>query len=268
VRASRSGNADGLYGSTTWREATIPRLGVGPVFATLCATRRQSALGWTAAIALLMTAAASLLHGAPPRPAGSLEWRETDSRVTARIDGWPLDRLLETIAAKTRWQVFVDPGARHEVNAKFTALAPGEALRRLLGPLNFVLVPATDARSQPKLYVFHTSRAAATQRIEGAPESPRGRRLNDELILRLKSGSAESIDALAARLGAKVIGRSDELRAYRLKFERAEAAEAARRQLAGEDGTRSLDSNYLVERPDPAAAELPRWRASTSRPNP
>jgi hypothetical protein len=64
------------------------------------------------------------------------------------------------------------------------------------------------------------------------------------------------VDDLAARLGAKVIGRSDELRAYRLRFESAEAADAARRQLAGEDGTRSLDSNYLVDRPDPAAAEL------------
>jgi len=219
--------------------------------------RWLTTLPWIAAIGLLMAASQRVLPAESARPSGGLEWRAADSKVSARIDGWPLDRLLESIAARTRWQVFVDPDARHEVNAKFKELAPGEALRRLLGPLNFVLVPPADARSAPKLYVFRTSRSAATQRIEAPPDAGRhGRRLDDELILRLKPGSGESIDDLAARLGAKVIGRSDELRAYRLKFESAEAADAAGRQLAGEDGTRSLDSNYLVDRPDPAAAEL------------
>lgn len=231
---------------------------VGLVFAYIVRVLRwRPALVWIAAIGLLMAAAPGFLLAANPGPSGSLEWRTADSKVSARIDGWPLDRLLGTLAAKARWQVFVDPDAQHLVNAKFNELAPGEALRRLLGPLNFVLVPATDARTAPKLYVFRTSRAAATQRVEAPSDGgPRGRRLDDELILRLKRGSAVDIDDLAARLGAKVIGRSDELRAYRLQFDSAEAAEAARRQLASEDGTRGLDSNHVVDRPDAAAGEL------------
>ena len=226
---------------------------------TMRVSRCRPLLSWIgiAAIGFLMAAPVRSLLAEGSRPSGDLAWRAADSKVSARIDGWTLDRLLETIAARTRWQIFVDPDARHRVNAKFSDLGPGEALRRLLGPLNFVLVPAADARSAPKLYVFRNSRAAATQRVAAPPDTgQRGRRLDDELILRRKPGSSEDIDDLAARLGGKVIGRSDELGAYRLKFDSAEAAEAARRHLAGEDGTRSLDSNYVVDRPDPAAAEL------------
>lgn len=191
------------------------------------------------------------------RSPGRLEWRTAENRVSAQIDSWSLDRLLETIAAKTRWQVFVDPEARHQVNAKFSELAPGEALRRLLGPLNYVLVPASGMTGTPRLYVFRNSRGAATQRVQAPSEAgSRGRRLEDELILRLKPGAKGNLDELAARLGAKVVGRSDELGAYRLKFDSAEAAEAARRQLAGEDGAPGVEANYLIERPDPAAAEL------------
>ncbi len=213
---------------------------------------------WTGAtlLGLAVVAATLCAVAAPARLAGRLDWRPAENKVTADIDGWPLDRLLETIAARTRWHVFVDPQARHDVNAKFTDLAPGEALRRLLGSLNFALVPA--GQGSPTLYVFSTSRQAATTRIAAPPtEAHRSRRIEDELIVRLKPGSNAKIEDLAAKLGAKIVGRADALGAYRLKFADAAAAEAARAQLAGADGTRAVDSNYLVDRPASGEALLP-----------
>ncbi len=213
---------------------------------------------WTRATLLGLAAAVSALLAstAPARPPGRLDWRPAENKVTADINGWPLDRLLETIAARTRWHVFVDPQARHVVNAKFSDLAPGEALRRLLGSLNFVLVPASNAA--PTLYVFSTSRQAATTRIAVPPtEERRSHRLKDELIVTLKPGSDAKIEDLAAKLGAKIIGRSDALGAYRLKFAAAAAAEAARAQLMGTDGTSRVDANYLVDRPPSGEALLP-----------
>jgi hypothetical protein len=183
-----------------------------------------------------------------------LDWRVAENRVSAQIDGWPVEKLLETIAARTRWQVFVDPAADHVVNAKFRDLPPGEALRRLLGGLNFALVP--DTNSVPKLYVFRNSRQAATVRIAvPAGDDSGSRRLVDELIVTLKPGATESIEELARRLGAKVIGRSDELRAYRLKFENEAAADAARSELADGDVARA-DYNYVIDRPESAEALL------------
>jgi hypothetical protein len=205
---------------------------------------------------LLATGAAAGDRGVPSRPAGRLDWRVTENRVSAQIDGWTLDRTLEAIAAATRWQVFVDPSAEHRVHAKFAQLPPGEALRRLLGSLNYALIPADAA--PPRLYVFRNARSAATQRIEGPiGRDPRGRRIDDELIVRLDRDSQESIEELAQRLGATIVARSDELGAYRLKFTDAEAAALARRELEGQDGGARVDANYLVERPDAAGASLP-----------
>lgn len=205
---------------------------------------------------LLATGAAAGDRPTPSRPAGRLDWRIAENRVSAQIDGWSLDRTLEAIAAATRWQVFVEPGAEHRVYAKFAQLPPGEALRRLLGSLNYALIPADKA--PPRLYVFRDARGAATRRIE-APlgHDPRGRRIEDELIVRLGRDGEESIEELARRLGATIVARSDEVGAYRLKFADAAAAARARRQLEDEHGAARLDPNYLVERPDAAGASLP-----------
>lgn len=222
------------------------------IVAVMRAFLNGSLRGLAAALLLLGSVAAGT---APPAKTPALDWRVAEDRVTADIDGWPLDRLLETIAARTRWQVFVDPAAAHTVSAKFRELPTGAALRRLLGTLNFALVPVPDA--PPRLYVFRDARQAATLRI-AAPAlhetDASGRRLLDELIVTLKPDAGESIDDLARRLGATVIGRSEDLKAYRLRFESEAAANAARRELA-EAGVRT-DFNYLVDRPDTAEAVL------------
>lgn len=188
-----------------------------------------------------------------PATVPSLDWRVAEDRVSAQIAGWSLDQLLEAVARKTRWQVYLDPAAEHVVNAKFRDLPPGEALRRLLGPLNYVLVSGTN--SPARLYVFRDSRRAATLRIAvPAGEAAGGRRLVDELIVTLQPDSPETIEEVARRLGARIIGRSEDLRAYRLKFASAAAADAAQRELAG--GAAHVDFNYLVERPEAAEAAL------------
>jgi hypothetical protein len=120
----------------------------------------------------------------------------------------------------------------------------------LLGPLNSVLVPATNGPS--RLYVFRTSMSAATNRVDGIAGRDRagGRRLKDELIVTLGRDGKGKIDELAARLGAKVIGRSDELGAYRLKFENEAAADAARAKLESGDSGAGAFANYLMDQPD------------------
>src|SRR5882757_5175941 len=88
-------------------------------------------------------------------------------------------------AAAAGWKVFVEPGTTHTVSAKFKNLPPGEALRLLLGDLNFALIPETNA--SPKLFVFRTSQGNATQLVR-APKSGngRGKIIPNELIVTLK----------------------------------------------------------------------------------
>jgi thermitase len=174
--------------------------------------------------------------------ADSLVWRA--GGVDADIRSLPLPALLEQVAAATGWQVYVEPGAAHDASAKFSNLPPGEALRLLLGDLNFALVPQTNA--SPRLYVFRTSRGNATQLVKPAVHRL-ARAIPNELIVRLKPGA--NIDDLAQTLGAKVIGRIGVLNAYRLQFQDAAAAEAARRLLEANPDVQGVESNYIVDQP-------------------
>src|SRR5439155_4145716 len=71
----------------------------------------------------------------------------------------------------------------------------------------------------------------------------------NELIVTLKPGSKESIDALAKRLGAKVVGQLDGLNAYRLRFENEAAAQNARAELDSDSDVASVEYNYSVAAP-------------------
>lgn len=175
------------------------------------------------------------------RCADTLSWNTNQNRVTADIKSTGLVNVLERIAQKTGWQVFVEPETLHTVSAKFKNLPPGEALPLLLGDVNFALLPATNGLS--RLYVFRTTRQNATQLVK----APKAKVLEDQLIVRLKPGV--NADELARSLGAKVTGRIDSLNAYRLKFDDAAAANAARDQLAANPDVSGVDSNYAVDRP-------------------
>src|SRR5436309_414449 len=149
--------------------------------------------------------------------ADSLVWRTAESRVDAQVDGWPLERVLQTITAATGWQVYVEPGTEHDVTARFTDLKPADALLRLLGEVNFALLPRADGPSE--LFVYRHSVSEATQLVH-APKHPwAGKPIGNELIVTLKRGSPRDIERLEKKLHATVVGRLDGIGAYRLRFD-------------------------------------------------
>src|SRR5205823_9082195 len=109
-----------------------------------------------------------------------------------------------SIASATGWQIFVEPDTQYTVTTRFHNLKASDALRRLLGELNFALLP--QASGATKLFIYRTSVHEATQLIQ-PPKKNRGqtgagKAIPNELIVTLKPGSKESIEALAKRLGA------------------------------------------------------------------
>lgn len=192
--------------------------------------------------------ASALLGGFCAAATDTFNWRTNQNRVTADIKGGDLPDLLERIASVTGWQVFVEPKTTHNVSAKFKDLPPSDALRLLLGDLNFALLPGTN--TTPRLFVFRTTMQKATQRVHAKSDesSAQAKVIPNELIVRLKPGA--KIDDLARLLGAKVVGRIDGLNAYRLQFDDAAATEAARGQLAGNADVASVEDNYTINRPE------------------
>src|SRR5688572_22000119 len=172
-----------------------------------------------------------------------LDWRTSQDKVTADIKNWDVQTLLEHVASATGWQVFLEPGTKYTVSAKFKDRAPGEALRLLIPPLTAVLLPQSNA--PPKLCVYRTSVREATQRI--IPVIKKKGHIANELIVKLKPG--EKIDELAKRLSAKVVGKIDGMNAYRLRFDNADSVSSARETLQSDPSVESVDYNYPVFRP-------------------
>ena len=172
----------------------------------------------------------------------SLVWNQTADRVSANLHGEPLWPLLEDIAHQTGWHIFVEPGSTRAVSTKFKNLPSGEALHMLLGDLNFALVPQTN--SFPRLYVFRTTMQNATQpvAVNLAPKH-----VPNELIVKLKPGV--DIDAIAKALGAKVIGRNEELHIYKLQFPDEAGTDAALGQLKTNSDVEAVDYNYILDPP-------------------
>lgn len=182
--------------------------------------------------------------------ANSLYWNTNANRVTAELKSAPLASVLREVSAATGWKVYLEPETSVRVSAKFKDLPPGQALPLLLGRLNFALAPGTNTGS--KLFVFRTSATRATQLVppqSAAIEAGNTNLLANELIVRLTPGA--TIDEVAAKYGAKVKGRIDDLGAYRLEFSDEEAADAARQGLAANEDIQSVDDNFSIDRPIP-----------------
>jgi thermitase len=186
--------------------------------------------------------------GARAAGTNSLVWHKAADRVDADIRGEALWPLLEQIAETADWKVFVEPGSDRNVSAKFKNLPSGDALKMLLGDLNFALVPQTNAPSL--LYVFRTTMQHATKQVAVAKPA---KRIANELLLKVKPGT--DIDALAKLLGAKVVGRLDKLGLYRLQFGDAAATDAALGQLQNNNDVAAVDYNYSFD-PPPSAVPL------------
>jgi hypothetical protein len=178
-----------------------------------------------------------------------LIWHPASDRVDADVRAWDLPKLLEQIARQTGWRVYVEPASAHTTSAKFKNLPANDALRMLLGDLNFALMPRSNAA--PQLYVFRTERQNATRLVRGS--KPTAKHVANELLLRLKPGA--DAEVLAKLLGAKVIGRLDRLGLYRLRFDDAAAVDAALLRLQNNSDVLEMDYNYYFE-PPPLAQPL------------
>jgi hypothetical protein len=182
---------------------------------------------------------------APASETNSLVWPAGRDRVSADIHSEALWPLLEDIAHQTGWHIFVEPGISQNASVKFHDLPAGEALRKLLGSLNYALVPETNGPQQ--LYVFATVMRNATRRVAATAKTVPMRHVANELLVKLKPGA--NIDAIARVLGAKVVGRDDKLGIYRLQFPDAAATDAALGSLKTNPDVAAVDYNYIYDPP-------------------
>jgi thermitase len=173
----------------------------------------------------------------------SLVWHRATDRVDADVRGMVLWPLLEKIAVAAGWHIFVEPDTTHTTSAKFKDLPSGDALKMLLGNLNFALVPRTNG--VPDLYVFRTVMKNATREVLAPKAAPR--HVPNELLVKLKPGT--DADALAKLLGAKITGRNDKLGLYRLLFNNASATDAALASLKNNPDVQAVDYNYVFDPP-------------------
>jgi len=195
-----------------------------------------------ASLAVMMLAARQVWS------ADMLHWDTSTDHVDAQIETWTVPQLLQRVAAVTGWQVFIDPAISNSVPTKFKEKKTGDALQRLLGSINYALAP--DTNGAPRLYVFRNSRDQATQAVAPIPTQvakAKGR-IENEVVVTLKPG--EKIEDLAKKLGAKIVGRVDGLNTYRLRFDDADAAQAARQSLGSNPAVASVDDNFFVQHPE------------------
>lgn len=202
--------------------------------------RMTISIGWLGLVALLLPLTTSAATN-------TLTWDREKNLVSADVRDWDLIGLMESVAVQSGWHVFLEPDYSYKASVKFQNLPPGEALRRLLGSMNFAMMPQTNGPQ--RLYVFRTAMKNATQEVRRAGErvAPKPRRVPNELIVRLKPGT--DAEALAKSLGAKIVGVIPELNAYRFQFENEEATEAARQKLEANPEVMSVEYNYYMDQP-------------------
>jgi hypothetical protein len=189
------------------------------------------------------------VKAAPAPSVDLIKWHADRERMDADVDGVPLVKALGRISAATGWRVFVEPNTKTRVSAKFNDAKAGEALKLLLGNISFALI--TQTNSSPKLYVFRTALDLATDLVSAEREAKRNSAITNELVIRLKAGSRDAAEKLAASLHGKVVGRLDSLQAYQLRFADETATDAARQALGNSPDVASVDSNYAMEHPAP-----------------
>lgn len=196
---------------------------------------------------------AVFLSAARADTTNTLVWNTAADQVSADVRGEALWPLLESIAHQTGWHIFVEPGIDRRSDTKFKDLPRGEALKKLLGDLNFAFVPQTNGPDF--LYVFATVMRNATKPIVTTHTTKIGpqKYVPNELLVKLKPGA--NIDAIAKLVGAKVIGRDDKLGVYLLQFSDAAAADAALAKLKSNSDVEEVDHNYIFD-PPPAPQSI------------
>ena len=183
-----------------------------------------------------------------------LKW-EADGTASALLEKCPLEKVLQSLSEQGRWQIFVEPNLRLYVTTRFKNLTHSKALRRLLSDVNFAIIPSPKASS--RLLVYKTSSEKAVVRIVPTKRLAKRKKVSikpgkipNELVVTLEPGSGIDIEALAAELGAKIVGKIDGLDIYRLRFENEQQAGKAEALLEKNEGVASVESNYGITRPD------------------
>ena len=193
--------------------------------------------------------AALLLLGVGAHAGDSVLWSTNKAGVSVDIKDWDLIKLLKKVAAVSGWRIYMEAGTTAKITATFSGDTPDEAIKRLLAGVNYT----KDATSNgiPRLRVYRTIPTAAVEAMEPSSPDAKDYRIRNELLVRLKRNSTESIDDIAKALGAKIVGRDDKLRLYRLQFVDEASADTARGILSNDGSVGAVDSNYTVERPNP-----------------
>ncbi len=184
--------------------------------------------------------------------AEGLRWDTNQQTLDADLTKAPLIPTFEQLASQTGWHIYLEPTIGKTFTTKFSNLPRGQAMRVLIGDMNYMFVPGTDGPT--KLYVFRTSRDAASVEIKAKPQAdpnaPIVRRVPHQLVVKLKPGA--KIEDIAAKYGATVKGRIGDLNAYLLEFDSDANTEFARAELASNEDVDAVDSNYFVDQPPPA----------------
>ena len=206
----------------------------------------------TALLVAVMGTAADEPQADPPGIV--LKW-EADGTASAQLEKCSLENVLQSLSEQGRWQIFVEPELRLQVTTRFKNLTHSQALRSLLSDVNFAIIPSPKASS--RLLVYKTSSEKAVVRIVPTMRLAKLKKVRikpgkipNELVVTLEPGSGIDIDALAAELGAKIVGKIDGLDIYRLRFENEQQAGKAEALLEKNEGIASVDSNYGISRPD------------------
>jgi len=202
----------------------------------------------------LLVALFALLLAAPALAEDSLRWHADKEELDVDLNNAPQIPTLEDLAHKTGWHIYLEPTPGKTFTTKFAGKPRGQAMHILIGDMNYAFVP--EQNSPTKLFIFQTSRDAATYEIKAQPETtnaPVIGKVPNQLIVKLKPGA--KIEDIAKKLGAKVKGRIGDLNAYLLEFDNPEAVESARAELASNEDVESTDYNYYVDAP-PAPQKL------------
>ena len=184
-----------------------------------------------------------------------IDWQSSD-KVSASIENWPLEKVLQSLSDLRKWQVLVEPDLKSSVTTRFRDLPQTDALRRLLNNVNFVIIPSRTGPS--RMLVYETASKNAVKRIVPSkrlakrekPKKEGSGKIDNELIVTIDPKSGIDIEALARQLGAKVSGKIDGLDIYQLEFENAEEADKALAQLEQNDAVTSIDNNFTIQQPE------------------
>ncbi len=177
-----------------------------------------------------------------------LTWDTKTDQVSADLHGERLFPLLLAIAHQTGWHVFVEPEADRTVSVTFHNASGGDALHKLLGNLNFALIPKTDEPWNLLVFVTQMENATRPVLLEKKPVvAEKQKHVPNQLMVKLKPGA--NIDAIAKAVGAKVVGRDDKLGLYLLEFPDATATDAALAQLQTNSDVQSVAYNNIYDPP-------------------